>query len=83
MNFAIMNFLVSHNVLSAKQYGFRRRLGTADVLTLLHHLCRRAAGSGVLAHVLAIDIAGAFDKVSHKGVIYKAAVYGLRGPLLT
>ena len=58
MNFAIMNFLDRHNVLSAKQYGFRRRLGTADVLTLLHHLCRRAASSGVSDHVLAIDIAG-------------------------
>ena len=83
VNLTIMNFLDRHNVLSAKQYGFRRRLGTADVLTLLHQQWSRAAGSGGSARVLAIDIAGAFDKVSHKGVIHKAAVYGLRGHLLT
>ena len=32
-------------------------------------------------HVLAIDIAGAFDKVSHAGLLLKASVYGLDGAL--
>ena len=33
--------------------------------------------------MLAIDIAGAFDNVSHPGVLHKAKRSGIRGPLLT
>ena len=33
--------------------------------------------------MLAIDIAGAFNKVSHSGVLHKAKCYGISGPLLT
>ena len=62
--------------------GFRKGLSTADVLTKLHCEWSRAAGLGGAAHVLAIDIAGAFDKVSHAGLLHKASVYGLDGPLL-
>ena len=36
---------------------------------------------GVLVRVLAVDIAGAFDKVSHRGVLHKAAQYGIQGCL--
>ena len=32
--------------------------------------------------MVAVDIAGAFDRVSHPGVLHKAACYGLNGSLL-
>ena len=38
---------------------------------------------GGVAKILAADIAGAFDKVSHSGVPYKAQCYGITGRLLT
>ena len=81
-NRQIMNFLESNSILSTRQFGFRRGLGTSDLLTKLHGEWSRAAGSGGFAHVLAIDIAGAFDKVSHTGLRYKASMYGLKGTLL-
>ena len=37
---------------------------------------------GGLVRVLAVDIAGAFDKVSHNGVLHKAERCGISGPLL-
>ena len=83
VNRAVVNFLDRHNVLFSKQYGFRRRLGTADILTLLHHQWSKTAGSGGSSHVVAVDIAGAFDEVSHAGVLHKASAYGLKGQLLT
>lgn len=81
VNRQVMNFLEKHEVLSPRQFGFRRGLGTADLLTKLHGEWARAAGSGGAVHVLAIDIAGAFDKVSHAGLLFKAAACGIGGPL--
>ena len=50
------------NILSAHQFGFRRRLGADDLLTALQHQWAVTAGNGDSAHVLAIDIAGALTK---------------------
>ena len=61
-----MNFLEAEHVISAHQFGFRRRLGTDDLLTTLLHHWAVTAGNGDSVHVLAIDIAGAFDKVSSR-----------------
>ena len=82
VNRQITSFVESHNVIFAKQFGFRKGLSTADVVTKLHCEWSRASGLGGAAHVLVIDIAGAFDKVSHAGLLHKASVYGLEGPLL-
>ena len=40
------------------------------------------SAQGGAAGVVAVDIAGAFDKVSHPGVLYKAQQYGVAGMLL-
>jgi len=82
VNRSVTNFLEHNRILSDRQFGFRRGLGTTDLLLSLQHEWSRTAALGGLTRVLAIDIAGAFDKVSHVGVLHKAEQYGLRGPLL-
>ena len=69
--------------MSAHQFGFRRRLGTADLLTLLQHKWSSAIANRGSVHTLAVDIAGAFDKVSHKGALAKAQACGISGTLHT
>ena len=81
VNRQLLNFLESRGVLSPRQFGFRKGLSTTDLLMKLYHEWAAAAASGGSAHVLAIDIAGAFDKVSHAGLLHKASVYGLDGAL--
>ena len=87
METVINSFLVSHlekeGILSANQFGFRRGLGTADLLTSLQHEWSTTASQGGAVRVLAIDIAGAFDKVSHLGVLSKLSSYGVAGNLLS
>ena len=88
VNKSLVNFLETHTVLSRHQFGFRRGLGSSDLLTLLHHqLCRTAGegggGGGGVVRIPAADIAGAFDKVSHKGVLHKASIYGISGQLFS
>ena len=66
-----MTFLERENLLSAYQFGFRSGIGAADLLTALirEWLTCINTGGAVRGRVLAVDIAGAFDKVSHAGVL--------------
>ena len=82
VNKQLCNFLGRHQILSQHQFGFRTRLGTSDLLAALQFECTRALGRGGCVRVLAIDIAGAFDKVSHRGLLSKAEALGISGELL-
>ena len=81
VNRAMSNFMETNHVLSERQFGFRRGHSAADLLTALHHQWVHTAGDKGASRVLAIDIAGAFDRVSHTGVLHKARVYGILGDL--
>ena len=80
---SVTNFLERISILSPCQFSFPGGLSTVDLLTKLHHEWSKSLASGGAVHVLAIDIAGAFDKVSHPGVLHKAKCYGISGILLT
>ena len=69
VNRSLMGFLERNYILSTNQYGFRQGLGTQDLLTILHHRWSTVSAQGGAARVVAVDIAGAFDKVSHPGVL--------------
>ena len=82
VNRAVTNFLERNSILSSNQYGFRRGMSTQDILTLLSHRWHTTSARGGSTRVLAVDVAGAFDKVSHPGLLHKASRYGLSGALL-
>ena len=82
-NCSVTSFLERNSILCPRQIGFRGGLSTADLLTKLHHEWSKSLASGGTVHVVAIAIAGAFDKVSHLGVLHKAKCSGISGPLLT
>ena len=67
VNRRIMTYLEKENLLSKHQFGFRTGLGTADLLTSLNHQWLSCINTGGAVRVLAVDIAGAFDRVSHLG----------------
>ena len=83
INKQLMNHLDRHELLTTRQFGFRKGLGTADLLTALHHEWATTVSRGGLVRVLALDIAGAFDWVSHAGLLHKVASMGIAGQLLT
>ena len=82
INSQLVNYLETHQVLPASQFGFRRGHGCADLLTALQHEWSHAMGEGGHTQVIAVDIAGAFDRVSHAGVLHKAQQAGVGGSLL-
>ena len=58
INRSLTNFLERQKVLSQHQFGFRRGLGTSDLLTKLHSEWSKAAGLGGSVYMLAVEIAG-------------------------
>ena len=83
INKQLMNHLDRHELLTTRQFGFRKGLGTADLLTALHHEWETTVSRCGLVRVLAIDIAGAFHRVSPAGLLHKVVSMGIDGQLLT
>ena len=81
-NTHLKNYLERGNLLSSNQFGFRRAIGVAALLTSLHREWVTKMGKGGTVNVLAIDIAGAFDKVSHLGLLTRIQGHDIRGSLL-
>ena len=81
-NRQVSNFLEQHKILSKHQFGFRTRLGTGALLAALQFEWTRALDRGGCVRVLAENIAGAFDKVSNRGLLRKAEALGISGELL-
>ena len=72
INTTLMNHLEQKRLLSQHQFGFCTRLTAADLLAHLSHQWQSCMNIGCAVRTLAVDIAGAFDKVSHLGVLHNA-----------
>lgn len=70
------------NYLKPEQCGFRRGLGTPDVLLRIETEIRKALDSKEICLVVHVDLKSAFDKVWGQGLIYKLAKLGLQGNML-
>ena len=68
--------------LSDKQFGFRPGQSTSDLLMLLTRKLQDALDDGQDTVVVALDIAGAFDRMWHGGLLEKLHAKGIQGDLL-
>ena len=75
----LISFLELHNVLSEKQFGFRKKHSTNDALISLTEEIRRSLDSGKLSCGVFIDLQKAFDTVDHEILLHKLKLYGIRG----
>lgn len=78
----LTSFLDAHHLINLKQFGFRRNRSTADLLLLQSATWNHSLDSGKDTFVIALDIAGAFDRVWHQGIITKLRSLGVCGDLL-
>ena len=79
---AICKHMYENHLLSDKQFGFRPGRSTADLLLLLSKDWQDALEEGLDTLVVALDIAGAFDRVWHAGLLEKLRAKGVQGDLL-
>ena len=76
LNRKILRFLESHDLLSDRQYGFRKGRSTADLLAYLSNSWSSSLNMSGESFAVALDISKAFDKVWHKALISKLPSYG-------
>ena len=78
----VCRHLSDNYLLSDQQYGFRPGRSTSDLLMLLTRKWQDALDEGLDTIVVALDIAGAFDRVWHGGLLEKLRAKGIQGNLL-
>ena len=65
------------------QFGFRKQKTTIDVLVKLEYQIRRSLENRDTSVVVFIDLESAFDKVWHRGLIYKLCKLGIEGKMIS
>ena len=75
-------FFDLNHLLNTRQFGFRSQRSASDLLLQLSSTWNKALDAGKDTFVIALDIAGAFDRVWHKGIITKLESLGIDGNLL-
>ena len=81
INESILNFLESNNIISDRQYGFRKHRSTADMLAYVSHIWSQAVEKHGESQLVALDISKAFDKVWHSALLSKLPSYGINEQL--
>ena len=78
----LYTFLLEIEYLNPLQSGFRPGDSTVNQLVYLVHKIYDAFEKGKEVRMVFLDISKAFDKVWHKGLLYKLESLGVRGSLL-
>ena len=78
----LYTFLISNNLLTDKNSGFRSGDGTLYQLLAMSHELHEALDNGHDMRIVFMNMSKAFDKVWHKGVIFKLKRKEIDGLLL-
>jgi len=76
LNSHFLEHLKSHDLLSDRQYGFRQRRSTGDILAHLTNLWASSLNDRGESCVVALDISKAFDRVWHAALLAKLPAFG-------
>lgn len=77
----ISHYLENNNILSNRQYGFRNGLGTENAIANLTKIISSNLDKGIKCIALFLDLAKAFDTISHKILLHKLQRIGIQGQL--
>ena len=78
----LYSYLVTNNLISANQSGFRPGDSTTNQLLYLVHMIHLALDEQKEVRSVFLDISKAFDKVWHEGLLFKLKQNGIEGNLL-
>lgn len=77
------NYIISNNIISRHQSGFTKGDSTINQLLFITNEFSQALDHGKEIRVVFFDISKAFDRVWHKGLLFKIQKIGIRGNLLS
>ena len=78
----VYNFLSEHQVITTLQSGFIPGDSTVNQLVDIYNTFCRALDDGKEVRAIFCDISKAFDRVWHKGLLFKLQSVGISGSLL-
>ena len=76
-------FMECRGALTTTQFAYRKCLGTCDVLLCVAHSLQSALVTGQEAWMVQIDFSAAFDRVNHRGILFKLCSVGVGGSVLS
>ena len=83
INNKLKEFLEENNIIRDTQFGFRRKRGTASLLTQLYELISRTkCNKKTLVTIVSRDVSKAFDKIWRKGLVFKLIEMGLPNKII-
>ena len=77
----IFKFLVTYNLLSPNQHGFRPNFSTVTNLLAFYSYVLHNLDRGVPVDSFYLDFVKAFDRVPHHLLLHKLKKYGIAGPI--
>ncbi len=77
----LYNYLITNNLLTEYQSGFRRGDSTTNQLVYIYNDICKALDDGKEIRVVFCDISKAFDRVWHRGLLTKLSSIGIDGAL--
>ncbi|RVE44225.1 hypothetical protein evm_011124 [Chilo suppressalis] len=77
LNNHLTRYLEDHSLINDRQYGFRPKRSTGDLLAYLTHTWGEAIDKRGESLAISLDIAKVFDRVWHKSLLSKLPAYGL------
>ena len=78
----LYNFCMENGLLSEKNSGFKKKVGTIDQLISLTNKIYQGLDDGEEIAMIFLDLSKAYDRVWHTGLLHKLKKIGIRGSLL-
>jgi RNA-binding protein YlmH len=78
----LVEYLVSNNLLSALQFGFRKARLTEDQMLLVYSEVAEMVDEGIVVYMALVDISKSFDVVSHNILLEKLRSIGVSEVLM-